>query len=91
MFGGKIPYITFYKSAKRSIPDDKPYLSYLVINNVLERYNENEYYKHFTVKNNSYEKLYETLNERVEAKITDMKEAYKEQLNKELDLAEIEV
>ena len=89
MFGGKIPYIIMYKSAKRIIPDDKPYLSYLVINNTLESYNNNEYYKHFTVKNNSYEKLYEVLNERTETKINEMKEAYKEQLNKSIDLDEI--
>ena len=91
MFGGKIPYIIMYKSPKRIIPDDKPYLNYLVINNKLESFNENEYYKHFTVKNNSYEKLYEVLNERTETKINDMKELYKEQLNKSIDLDAIEI
>ena len=91
MFGGKIPYIIFYKSPKRMIPDEKPYLTYLVISTKLETFNENEYYKHFTVKNNSYEKLYEILNERAETKINEMKELYKEQMNKSMELDEIEI
>jgi hypothetical protein len=90
-FGAKVKYLQKDSRISRSEASRYPRLNYLVINNKLESFNENEYYKHFTVKNNSYEKLYEVLNERTESKINEMKELYKEQLNKSIDLDEIEI